>query len=82
MNDADNEFTSTSGGAADTLPTPDDPFVSTAKIAKMFDVTTETVRNWITCEPPKMAGVQVNGRWKVRQSEVTRFANTKYGDTA
>lgn len=57
----------------------DDPFLSTDKIAKLFDVTTETIRSWI--EAGTLPGVQINGRWKVRQSAVHRYLNEKYGES-
>jgi predicted site-specific integrase-resolvase len=55
----------------------DDRYLSTARVAHMFDVTTYTVRDWITSG--KIAGVQINGRWKILLSEVTRFANERHG---
>lgn len=79
---ADNEDSLTGPVEPGTVaaPTADDPYLSTARIARMFDVTTETVRNWMTSEPPKLPGVQVNGRWKARQSDVHKLAQQKYGD--
>lgn len=57
---------------------PSDPFLSTTQVARLFGNTTETVRVWI--ESGILSAVQVRGRWRVRQSEVTRLVNEKYGD--
>lgn len=76
---ADNEESLTEPAEPATVaaPTPDDPFMPSAKIARMFGVTTETIRNWIANDI--LPGVQVNGRWMVRTSAVHALAQQKYG---
>lgn len=55
-----------------------DPLLTVNTVAKMFGVTTYTVRLWL--REGKLQGVKLNNeRWRVRQSEVERFANVKYG---
>lgn len=54
-----------------------DPFMSVPKVAALFDVKPETVRDWLTSG--KMEGIKINGYWKIRRSEVVRFGNSKYG---
>lgn len=51
-------------------------FYSTNKVAELFEVTSETVRNWI--EEGKLKAVKVNGLWRVPRDEVLRFANDRY----
>jgi predicted XRE-type DNA-binding protein len=58
----------------------DDPFVSVGNVALMFDVTQATVRQWIKQDLFK--AVKINGSWRVRQSELNRFAEQKFGDNA
>lgn len=56
-----------------------DPFLSSDKVAEMFDVTGYTARLWL--RDGLIRGIKVNGRWKARRSEVMKFANEKYGDS-
>lgn len=56
----------------------DDPLLSTSKVAEMFDVKPETIRDWI--KQGKIAGVQVNRSWKVRKSVAVAFGEARYGD--
>lgn len=74
---ADNEVPSTPEPGSATVADPADPYLSTVKVARIFSVTTETIRDWI--ERGTLAGHKINGRWYVRQSEVIRLANHKYG---
>lgn len=55
-----------------------DPFLSSDKIAELFDVTGYTARGWL--REGLIKGIKVNGRWKARKSEVMKFANEKYGE--
>ena len=55
-----------------------DPWLSTPKVAALFDVKTETVRDWI--KQGKIAGVQINGQWRIRKSEVLRFGESRHGN--
>ncbi len=59
-----------------TIVSEDDPFLSTATVARMFDVKPETVRDWI--ENGKLAGTKINRSWRVRKSEVKRFSEQRY----
>lgn len=58
----------------------DDKLYTTARVADLFGVTTETVRDWIargTLKAVKPGGV---GQYRIKRSELIRFANHKYGD--
>lgn len=56
----------------------DDPYMTVEQIAEFFQVTPYTVRDWL--KNSVLAGTKLNGRlWRVRKSEVVRFANEKYG---
>lgn len=58
-------------------PVPEEQqYLSTGKVAKMFDVRTQTVGEWIRDE--KMKATKINGRWKVSVAEVKRFGQSKY----
>ena len=59
------------------IPSEDDPFLSPGKVAKIFDVKDYTVREWI--DQGKLKAIKIAGRWRIQQSEITRFANEKYG---
>lgn len=54
----------------------DEKFYTTNKVGELFEVTAETVRNWI--EEGKMKAMKINGQWRVPRSEVLRFANERY----
>lgn len=55
----------------------DDPFLGVAKVAKVFDVAPDTIRQWIY--DSKIKAVKINGSWKIRESEVNRLAQEEYG---
>lgn len=52
--------------------------VSTAKLAKLFGVTTMTAWAWIK-EGKFGEAVQIKTRWYVKQSEVDRVINERHG---
>jgi predicted site-specific integrase-resolvase len=54
----------------------EEQFLSTGKVAKMFDVRTQTVGEWIRDD--KLKAQKINGRWKVSVAEVKRFGQAKY----
>lgn len=54
-----------------------DPLLSTNKVAALFDVTSETVRDWIA--QGKIEGVKINNIWRVRKSEVLRYGQQRHG---
>lgn len=56
-----------------------DKHFSTAHIAGMFSVTTETVRRWIN--EGRLEGIQINGQWRVPRRSVIKFAQSKYGES-
>lgn len=58
--------------------THDEVYYPTTKVAETFDVTTETVRNWIA--RGYITGVKVGMHYRVPQSEVIRIAKERYGD--
>lgn len=53
-------------------------FLSTNTIAEMFEVTNETVRNWILAD--KLKAFKLGPIWRVPRSEVVRFANENFGE--
>ena len=56
----------------------EDPLLGIPRIAKVFDVRPDTVRQWIY--DGKLKGVKINGKWKVHNSEVNRYAQEAYGN--
>lgn len=54
-----------------------DPLLSTTKVAALFDVRPETVRDWI--EQGKIEGVKINRSWRIKKSEVLRFGQQRHG---
>lgn len=56
----------------------DDPLLSSDTVAKMFDVTGYTMREW--CKAGKIKGRKVNGRWKIQRSDAQALANEMYGE--
>jgi excisionase family DNA binding protein len=54
-----------------------DPLWSTDKVAELFDVKPETVRNWI--DQGKIKAIKLNGYWRIRRSEVIRYGNANFG---
>jgi len=64
--------------AAPLIPSAEDPFMTVAQIAAMFEVTPATVRGWFRDE--LLPGVKPGGKdWRTLKSEVVKFANKKYG---
>lgn len=58
----------------------EDKLLSVDKVADIFDVSPWTIRQWLnSATPGSLEGTKVNGRWKVRESEVNRLAEEKYG---
>jgi excisionase family DNA binding protein len=55
-----------------------DRFLSTDKVAEIFDINGRTLRVWI--KEGKIKAVKINNRWKIRESEVDRLANEEFGD--
>ena len=56
----------------------DNKLYSTAQIAELVSVTTETVRDWI--KDGKLKGTAPGGRsYRVRRADLIAFANHKYG---
>ena len=59
----------------------DDPYMTVEQVAEFFQVTPYTVRDWL--KNNILSGTKLNGRlWRVRKSEVVRFANEKYGEAS
>ena len=56
----------------------DDPFLGVDRVARIFDVSPYTVRQWI--KDKEMEATKINNKWKVRESEVNRFAQKEYGN--
>lgn len=56
----------------------DRPFYTTKQIADLFQVTSETVRNWI--KAGHLEAMNINGRYRVSQAAVKGFASRRYGD--
>jgi excisionase family DNA binding protein len=54
-----------------------DPLLSTKRVAQLFDVQPETVRDWI--ESGKIEAVKVNGLWRIKKSVVMAFGHQKHG---
>lgn len=50
------------------------------KVAELFSVTSETVRNWI--KSGRLSAVKINGYFRVSNSELKKFANSRYGGSA
>lgn len=50
---------------------------TTKQVAKLCAVTTETVRNWITLG--ELPGVNLNGYWRVRHSDLKTFLDNRHG---
>jgi len=50
---------------------------STTRVGELFEVSAETVRNWI--EKGELKAVKLGGTyWRVASSEVIRFANQRF----
>lgn len=50
--------------------------MTTRKVAKMFDVSAETVRNWLTSG--QLEGIKVNGFWRVTEESARALATAKF----
>lgn len=50
----------------------------TKAVAKVFSVTTETARHWITRGYFPNA-VQINGQWRIPKSDVVALAKERHG---
>lgn len=58
----------------------DDAMYTTAHVARLFGVTSETVRDWI--QSNKLPGVRLpSGQWRVKRRDVIKFANHKFAAT-
>lgn len=55
-----------------------EPFISTNTVAEMFEVTNETVRNWIAAG--KIKAFKVGPVYRLRKKDVIDFANEHYGN--
>lgn len=56
----------------------EDPILQVITIAKIFEVEQRTVREWL--KTGRLVGFKTaSGRWRIRQSEMVKFANEKYG---
>ncbi len=55
----------------------EDKFLTVRQVATFFAVTQYTVREWL--KDGQLTGIKIGERWRIRQSEVTRFANEQYG---
>lgn len=62
------------------IPSTDDPLLSPSTVAKLFDVKAYTVRKWI--EEGRLSATKIGNRWRIKHSEMVRFANTQYGDSS
>ena len=49
-----------------------------SEIATKFAVTVATVRNWI--KEGKLKAIVINGRYRVPESELRKFAEDRYGE--
>lgn len=55
-----------------------EPFISTNTVADMFEVTNETVRNWILAG--RIKAFKVGQTYRLRKKDVIDFANQHYGE--
>ena len=53
------------------------PFYTTKQVADLFQVTTETVRNWI--KAGQLEAITINGFFRVSQEAIDAFAEKRYG---
>lgn len=51
---------------------------TTGSISQMFEVSTETVRNWI--KDKKLEAVKVGNSWRVPKSALIEFVNNRHGN--
>lgn len=52
---------------------------TTKQVADMYEVTAETVRNWI--DRGQLRAIKVNGFYRIPHEDVLALARDKYGDT-
>lgn len=62
---------------SEVVPTPENPLYGVSTVAKMFDVTTGQVREWISTG--KLPARKVQNRWRIQHSDVVKFANEVHG---
>lgn len=62
------------------VPSEEDPLRSVEYVAKVLDFTDATVRRWLN--EGKLQGIKVSGEWRIPHSELVRFINQEYGDSA
>jgi len=56
----------------------DDKFLRVSEVARIFDVQSATIREWISSN--KLEATKLpSGQFRIRQSEIRRFANLKHG---
>lgn len=56
-----------------------DPLMKVREVADLFDVTPATVREWLKLGIIKGVKIGQGHYWRIRRSEVTRLANSRYG---
>jgi len=59
---------------------PEEQFYSTKKVAELFDVTVETVQNWI--QRGLLDATKINGLYRVSRASVLKLGNSKHGPEA
>jgi predicted site-specific integrase-resolvase len=57
---------------------PEEQFYSSVKVAQLFDVTVETVNNWIKRGLLEGA-VKINGQWRIPRAAVLKLGNIQFG---
>lgn len=58
--------------------TEEEVYYSTTHVAQTFELTTETIRNWI--DRGYIKGIKVGLNYRIPKSEVIRIAKERYGD--
>lgn len=54
---------------------------TTKQVAEIFNVTEYTVREWL--KEGTLVGIKTaTDRWRVTESAIKKFANSRYGETA
>jgi excisionase family DNA binding protein len=64
---------------SDPVP-PEEQFYSTKKVTELFDITVETVQNWIN--RGILEAIKVNGLYRISRASVLKLGNSKYGPEA
>lgn len=57
-----------------------DKLVRVSDVARAFDVTDYTVREWL--KAGKMKGTKINGHWRVSEQAMKNYAQEVYGENA